>query len=321
MTEQELLSTFLDKVSAEYPKHMFHFFADSAARGILLPFTKGLLRVVGFVESSSLGYAAEMLERIAAIQGIGESQYEALLAILAEIYVTGGLLEQADHQAGKPLFAHEPGPKGKKNPEFEVCVSGHWLAIEVKTPRLIQHHRLRSTTTYQVGVRLPKEVVAPFNPMLPRDNPVKDFLVSAEEKFAVYETYRNGALRLLVIVWDDFCNEPIAALTSPVSGLLTEQSFYRDNDNNPVRYPHVDGVIVVRYQHQIIRATQCKPLLDGATEPLLYRHEGFPPKAFIEVPGGRSVPGKILEALNATPLSACLGAEYQSFEMIKWMDG
>jgi hypothetical protein len=320
MTEQELLATFLDKVSAEYPKHMFHFFADRAARGILLPFTKGLLRVVGFVESSSPGYAAEMLERIAAVQGIGESQYEALLAILAEIYVTGGLLEQADHQGGKPLFVHEPGPKGKKTPEFEVCVSGYWFAIEVKTPGLIQHRRLRSMNSYQAGVRLPKEVVVSMNPMRPKDSPVKNFLVSAEEKFAVYEAHRNGAFRLLVIVWDDFCNEPIAALTSPVAGLLTAQSFSRDNDDNPVRYPHVDGVIVIRYQHQIIRATQCRPLIDGATEPLLYRHEGFPPKAFIEVPGGRSVPDKLLEALNATPLSACLGAEYQPLEMIKWMD-
>ena len=79
MTDQELLAMFLDQVPAEYPKHMFHFFADRAVRGILLPFTKGLLRVIGFVEASSPGYAAGMLGRIAAIQGIGESQYEALL--------------------------------------------------------------------------------------------------------------------------------------------------------------------------------------------------------------------------------------------------
>jgi hypothetical protein len=321
MTDQELLAMFLDKIPAEYPKHMLCFFAANAAQGTLLPLTKGLLRVVGFVESSLPGYAAEMLGRIAAIQGKGESQYEAILSILAEIYVTGGLLEQADYKEGKPLFAHEPGPKGKKNPEFEVCVSGHWFAIEVKSPRLTQHGYLRSTNPYQVGARLPQEVVSWMNPTLPRDNPVKDFLVSAEEKFAVYETHRNGAFRILVIVWDDFCNEPIAALRSPVSGLLTEQSFYRDNDDNPVRYPHVDGVIVIRYQHQIICATRCEPLIDGATEPLLYRHEGFPPKAFIEVPGGRSIPAKLLEALNAKPLSACLGAEYHPIETIMWLDG
>lgn len=320
MTKPELLALFLEKIPAEYPKHMLCYFAANAARGVPLPFTIGLLRAVEVVEAASPGYAVEMFDRIGAVSGKGEQQYESILEILAEIYVTAGLVEKADHQGDKLLFAHEPGPKGKKNPEFEVCISGHWCAVEVKAPRLIQHGRFRSANSWQIGVRLPKEATASMDATLPRDNPVKDFLVSAEAKFQVYEGHRPNAFRILIIVWDDFCNEPIAALVSPVSGLLTPQSFSR-KDDAPVVYPHVDGVVVVRYQHQIIRATRCEPLIDGAAEPLRYHHDGFPPKAFIEVPSGRKVPPEVLEALNATPLAACFGAEYSPVELIMWTGG
>jgi hypothetical protein len=66
---------------------------------------------------------------------------------------------------------------------------------------------------------------------------VKDFLVSAEAKFTIFEGHRPNSLRLLFIIWDDFCNEPISALLSPVSGLLTEQSFHRGADGAPARTP------------------------------------------------------------------------------------
>lgn len=321
MLPTDALKLFLERIPSEYPKHMLCYFAANAARGIVFPFVNGLCCALAEIDSATPGYANEMLNRLAAIKDTGEAQYEAVLQVLAEIYVTQGVVKAASHTGVVPQVAHEPGPSGKKNPECEAMIAGHWCAIEVKTPKLIEHGRLRSTNPWQVTARVPRETTKALQATPPRDNPVKDFLLSSEAKFAIYESHRPNALRLLVIVWDDFCNEPIAALVSPVSGLLTQNSFHRDANNVAVTYPHVDGVVVIRHQHQLIRATRCEPLIDGVSNALRYRHEGFPPKAFIAVPGGRIVPKAVLDALNLVPLSACLGAEYQPTEVIMWVGG
>lgn len=321
MKFEDALKLFLDTIPAEYPKHMLCYFAANAARGVVLPFTVGLCRTLAEIDSASPGYAAEMIGRLAGIAGTGEAQYEAVLQILAEVYVTQGIVAAASHGGVAPQIAHEPGPSGKKNPECEALIAGTWCAIEVKAPKLIEHGRLRSTNPWQVTARVPRETTKDFQLTPPRDNPVKDFLVSAEAKFSVYEGHRANALRLLFIVWDDFCNEPIAALLSPVSGLLTDQSFNRSANDHAITYPHVDGVAVLRHQHQLIRATRCEPLVDGVADALRYRHDGFPPKAFVPVPGGRVVPGEVLDALNLAPLAACMGAEYIPGEIIMWSGG
>lgn len=317
--KNKILALFIDNISGVYPQHMLHLFAEQAAKGNLLPLVNGLIDILENINKSTPEYAKEMLERIGKIKGVGIPQYETIISILAEIYVTGGFHALADKNGSKILFFHEPAFNNKKNPEFEVCISGHWFAVEVKAPQLIKHQQSRSKSTQQVNVRFERDITETIldHPTLPRDNPVKDFLISAEEKFAAYEIYRSGAYRVLVIVWDDFCNEPIAALKSPVSGLLTKHSFYKDSANNPVIYPHIDGIIIIRYQHQIKRATCVKSLIDGMKTPLRYWHNGFPAKAFIQVPNGRKIPSNLLKTINVTPIEDCLGAEYQSIEIIR----
>ena len=49
-----------------------------------------------------------------------------------------------------------------------------------------------------------------------------------------------------MIIWDDFINEPISALTNPNSGLLTQNSFYKDST-----FSNVDGVIILRHLHHL----------------------------------------------------------------------
>lgn len=158
---------------------------------------------------------------------------------------------------------------------------------------------------------------------LPRDNPVKDFLISANAKFAEYSAIRPDALRILTIVWDDYCHEAIAALTSPVSGLLTQNSFFRTSDGDKVPFPYVDGIVVCRYQHWIVRGFGNNlPLLDPGYGPVIFMqyHVPEPPKAFIQNPEGRKVSEEIVHALNARPVDDCEGAEYRPLEMIFWTD-
>lgn len=320
MSIETIRTEFLRTIPTQYPRHMLCFFANNMAQGREFPFATALFEALDKVESLVPGYANEMISRIAAIENTGEDQYESILSILAEIYVTAGLCVRADVDEGVPQFTHEPALGQQKNPEFEVRVCAQWCAIEVKTPRLIQHGRLRANNPWQVGVRLPSGALPFGDVTLPRDNPIKDFLVSAEEKFAAYENYRPGSIRILAILWDDFSNEPVAALTSPVSGLLTAESFHRDAQGNAIRYPHIDGIIVIRHQHQLMRSTRCEPLIDGLTDAFQYHHDGFPPKMFIRGHGGRAPSPELMLAMNALPIEECRGAEMHPAEVIMWFN-
>jgi hypothetical protein len=81
---------------------------------------------------------------------------------------------------------------------------------------------------------------------LPRDNPVKDFLVDADAKFKAFKS-KADCTTVLVIVWDDFIYEPITALAHPKSGLLTANSFAKDANGSPMKFPNVDAVVLVRH--------------------------------------------------------------------------
>ena len=125
MSPSELLELFYTTIPQNYPDHMFCYFSHHAARGRILPFVVGLLRAMGRIEEASPGYAREMLDRMAAIRGKGEPQYEGLLQILSELYVTAGAVEVADEdESGSPFFNHEPTIHDSKNPEFETRSQG-----------------------------------------------------------------------------------------------------------------------------------------------------------------------------------------------------
>lgn len=323
MAFSDVLKSFILNVPVTYPDHMFCYFAMHAANGNIRPFARGLFTALDRVDKACSGYANEMISRIAAIKGAGDAQYEALLQILAEIYVTCGAVEAADRdEAGRELFRHEPAINDQKNPEFESRAANIWYAVEVKTPGLLQHIRVRAANPYQLTARLPQSWTADKQKTLPRDNPVKDFLLSANEKFQAYSTIRPDAYRILTIVWDDFCNEPITALLHPHSGLLTPKSFFKDRAGQPVQFPYVDAVLICRYQHQLIRSTREEPLIDGEVLPFAYHHYGFPMKAFVANPAGRVVPDELLQPLNAVR-QECLtfGAEYNPMDLVMWIGG
>lgn len=319
MDESEVLELFAAEIPFAPNSHMFCYFAQKTRARRPTLFVVGLARALATIDAVAPGYAKEMIGRMKAIRGTGKDQYEALLQICGEIYVAEGAAAKVDRdEQGMPYFHHEPAVKGAKNPEFEFRTSGTWAAVEVKTPKLIDFSNLRSKATVQLTTRVPGEIFAGEEKLLPRDNPVKDFLISAEAKFTAYAPFRPDAFRILTIVWDDFCNEPIAALENPLAGLFTDRSFYRDNNDNPIVFAHVDGVVICRYQHQIVRATREDPLIDDVMLPFLYRHESFPFKAFVQNPYGRMVPPELVEALNAYNYKGLRGAEYSPSDIVFW---
>ncbi len=300
---------------------MLHYFAAHAAHGNVRPFVAELAQALATIDTAVPSLAVEMLDRIAAIRGIGEDPYESIIQILAEIYVAEGAVTTADRDdVAHPVFSHEPRTPGGKNPEFDACGGGRWYAVEVKTPRLIDYGRQREQQQLQLTARLPNP--SAFGPAtLPRDNPVKDFLVSADAKFEAYNGVRPDASAILTIVWDDFVQEAVSALSHPQSGLFTERSFLKDKNGQAVQFPNVDAVVLIRHQHQIIRATREEPLGDGQ-QAFRYHGPPFPPKALVTNPRGTPIPTEIIDALGATPIEDLAGyAEYTPPDLIIWTGG
>jgi hypothetical protein len=322
MTRDQIITELLSKIPAGKDSHVMWWMMDLLAKGKNLPFLDGLITSLQIVEGAAPGYATMQVKRLAEIPlPIDDNARESLYQILGEIYCTRGAAEKADILQTKALLTIEPGT-GSKNPEFESCSDSKWYAVEVKTPALIAYRRTRTEQDLQLTTRLPRELFHDKEKTLPRDNPVKDFLISADAKYAIYRQQREHAFRILTIVWDDYLHEAVAALISPVSGLLTANSFHRDGDGKPILFPNIDGVVLCRYQHWIVRAFRNDPMDDPVYGPIefLDYHEPEPPKAFIQNPSGRTVPGGVLTSLNARPIAQCKGAEYSPVEMIMWIN-
>jgi hypothetical protein len=96
----------------------------------------------------------------------------------------------------------------------------------------------------------------------PRDNPVKDFLVSANQKFQGFKEESPDFVGILVVVWDDFVNEIVSALKHPQSGLLTENSYAKDDRGAILKYPYIDGVVVIRHLTYFVEAMAGRDLPD-----------------------------------------------------------
>ncbi len=90
-------------------------------------------------------------------------------------------------------------------------------------PRLLEHARLRGSRPVQAGGRIftPEqfqELAGGKDKLtLPRDNPMKKFLISADEKFARFHAEDPEFYGLLAIVWDDFIFEVVTALLHPTA--------------------------------------------------------------------------------------------------------
>lgn len=310
--------------------HWYQYVFSQRRSGSEHPFARAVLDACLDCERRLPGFALKVLARLAAVGGRDRNQddYEQLLEICAEILVIRQVV--CFRWPFAATFELEPRPLGdsKKNPELIVHGPKLDLGIEVKAPRLSRHNAERSRNTMQLtarsgGVREWATRVAPHGVTLPRDNPVKDFLISAEEKF---EPFTNSGARpfsgVLVIVWNDFINEPLSALLSTTSGLFTPGSFHRVfGTDDAVKFPHVGGVVILRHLHQFIRAAGDDTLVDGLRHAMDYGRPGtFPYKVWVANPHAAGPAPKIARrALQAVEPGRHLGAEYIPGEFVNWV--
>ncbi|PPK63329.1 hypothetical protein V5P93_002300 [Actinokineospora auranticolor] len=286
------------------------------------PFAQVTLEALLTCDRMMSGFADDMLGRLERIGGRHKNldDYEQIKQWLGELLVV-------HHFVSYPwpvpvTFDHEPVADGsKQNPEMTVNASGFRLGIEVKTPDLRSLSEGRETADWQLLDRMPgmKEALS-GEMILPRDNPVKDFLRSADNKFAGFRVADPNFRSVLVIVWDDFVNEPISALLSPSSGLLTSNSFDKLPDGKRRTYPNVDAVVLLRHQHQFVEGMANRPPLDQRDDFIDYgQPDNFPFNCLIVCPDGKTLNEELKKALSATPPHQGLGAEYIPAEIVMWI--
>lgn len=276
-------------------------------------------RALAVVDETMPGYADEQLLRLESLGGrereLGD--YRQIVSWYTELLVIQQLALHAWPAGGS--FEMEPtSGQTNHNPEVVVHLGGIGsLAVEVKAPDLLDHAGKRSANAFQLNARgaYPESVKAQAT--FPRDNPVKDFLIHADKKFAGFRDDPT-ARSILVVVWDEYLNEPVAALTAPGSGLLTPNSFHR-HEGEPVVYSNIDAILLVAHQHQIVEGLANRPLSDGCRNLLDFgRPAEFPHHALISNPGGRPLPVEFLEALHAWPIESLVGSEYSPSELVMW---
>jgi hypothetical protein len=248
--------------------------------------------------------------------------YDQLMQVLAELIIVH---KAATHNWGNNMkLAYEPvAGKSKKNPELSITTDNLVVGIEVKAPELSKKHNERATKPLQIPSR--SDIVKHINKdetMLPRDNPVKDFLISANKKFEEFKKENPNFFSVLVIVWDDFIYEPISAISSPQSGLFTSNSFAKDDYGAILEFPNVDCVIVTRHLLQIKNGTRDEGLHYSSQHSLDYGREGeFPFKVFIRNPTSKlEIPKEVIDCFQALIPGPELGAEYLPSDLITWID-
>lgn len=330
MDKDFLVQYIVEESSLFSDWHWFQYHFQFYQWGQEHPFAARIVEACLECEKEMKGFAKSFLDKTFSISGRKKYQphYEQLMQALAELLVIRQMV--AFEWSETPEFTYEPSPEGfDKNPELSIEFDEYEVGVEVKCPSLLEHSEERSRKPFQIPARsLARESLNSIlggeeseNVILPRDNPVKDFLISSDDKFLPFKKKEKQFYGVLAIVWDDFIFEPISALISTSSGLFTQRSFACDEDGEPLKFENVSGVVMIRHLHQFVRAAGERPLLDSKRHVLDYGKDGeFPPKAFVPNPYAEDVPQEVLDSFQAYLPSPEMGAEYQPIDVISWFD-
>lgn len=305
----------------------WHWFGWLFAQQPTRPFVKNLVHACVECELRLEGLGWSLIKDVANIAGVEkhEPHYEMLLQKLSEILVLNQLLKLPWPEDAS--FEHEPiaKPDGKR-PELKVETDEQIFLFEVKAPALISHQRARASNPLQFPGRMfdmtmRAMVAGEQAATLPRDNPVKDFLLSAQAKFSEF-TSEKQTFGILIIVWDDFIYEPITCLVHEDSqGLLTEKSFALDEDGNPMKYPNINSVIAIRHLLYFQEAAAERPI--ERAHCFDFGNEHDLPNVAMSIPDTEEIPEFInvgLRALKHDDERIRNAADYRPQELIMWFN-
>lgn len=295
------------------------------------PFGMQLLNALAFCEDKVIGLGVKLLKELNEVKYINtsptirEKQFEQFIQKLAEIMVIRNLLKI--NWGNNVIFSHEPtAPNGKK-PEFMIETDDKVYLVEVKCPSLIQHQFARSKCNIQLPTRaMPRQAaegdtrdVQNIGTVLPRDNPLKDFLISSEEKFSSF-ILNKERIGILVIVWDEYMYEAISPLKHDICGLLTENSWYRNPDGDAIKFLNIQYVLILNHFNELVFATREEREKQLRKDPFIIENENYTSNIWCEAECSLQLPNFISSAFDAYHYTAFRGvADYDITDQIIWI--
>jgi hypothetical protein len=309
--------------------HWFSYHFQYAKVGLYTRFGNAIINSMLNIDSRVDGYAKDIIKRISSICGKEKflPHYEQLLQICGELYVFNQAINYFKNCSGVEFIKEPHTEESYKNPEFIIKYDGREFGVEVKQPSLVEHINKRAENPIQLTSRVPgllqaskKIATGNENITLPRDNPIKDFLISADQKFESFKKNNSEFTSILFILWDEFILEPVSALTAKPAGLFTKDSFAKDSNGESLKFKNVDYVFLDSPVTNFIRDSREEVLLDGKLHSLDYGlKENYPFKVFMNNPfGSNKIEEKIIDCFQVLPLREVYGAEYAPTDMIMW---
>lgn len=289
-------------------------------------FAREFIELMCGIEHLCLGAGHATVKRIASLRGEERATYDQIVQALCELVIGKRFIEAFPEEKGFKL-RWEPTDIGKANPEFMLEGPEWRVLVEVKCPSLHEYETKNRTAGHQLAARLPgvKDVMSGISgtdPALPLDNKLKDFLVSAERKFASFSEVSVPTYGLLVVCWTQRMFEAVSPLSNEGCGLLTPASFYR-KDEKVVEFSHVSGVITT--QHQIFlqqalaerRPSHLVSDLDYGSywKPDTPVNPVFSPNVFAK----RQLPQGIIDALEAVKVGEHIDPIAAPVDFVMWL--
>lgn len=322
MKRQEIINTILkSEILTEW--HWFNYHFNFYNMGMEHGFAKSIVDALYYIGQKIEGAEVDLLSKLSAIHGVEKNfqHYEQLMQVLAEILIIHKAVRFKWVNLEK--FEYEPtiGDSGK-NPEINIHADKKIIGIEVKSPNLLEHQKNKNNNPFQLTSRNPLvNSLAKNETTYPRDNPLKDFLISADNKFAPFKKVYDNYISVLYIVWDDYINEPISSILSEPHGIFMSESFAKDKDGNILKFENVDYVMISRHRFQFQQTAGEIPFPYEISHPLDYgKKDIFPFKVIIKNPHTSvDVPKDMIDCYQVFEPCMEMGAEYHPGDFITWM--
>lgn len=325
MDRDDIVRLFFKKVlSKDFHWLSYHF--AYYTKGYEHPLAASIVDCCLNVENRISGFSEKFSDKLASLANSYKSlpHYEQIIQLLAELLVFNHLCNVFSQDA---KFTHEPVVvKNGKNPEIGIKTEDRELYVEVKCCAYIDYSNKRSRAAIQLPSRIygfpevAKDLIKDGETIVyPRDNTIKDFLISADGKFKDFKIINPKALTVLVIVCDDFPNEAISSLLNVSTGLLTDNSYYKNDQGSPIKFNYIDAIILIRHSHHIVSATRDEPLSENLSHPLEWANiQDVLPKAYIPINTSRNIDKYLCELFKSCHIDdlSQIAADYRPQDII-----
>lgn len=290
-------------------------------------FARRLIKALALCELRAAGMGVRLATELADIRytpaAEGEAKWKAgfeqLIQKLAEVVVARTICTYPWPDNAK-IECEPENPVTKGRPDFSVTTEECIWLFEVKCPSFFNHQQNRNSRSGQLPIRSP--LIDSFGHKrddltLPRDNTLKDFLLSAEKKFSEFSDKKT--IGILVVAWDLNMYEAIAVLCHPEAGLLTEKSWYKIGDDR-VPFDSVSGVLVLNRLHFLAAGAQESLGIEEFDEFQL-GGDGSPPNTWCPNMGVGDLEQGLARHFDAWPFEGtAIAADYALLDYVMWFN-